>query len=337
MDTSTFSSLQATDQLESMVGPILCAPAFERLGGISFLGILSPRFATISKSPIYRRPKLKKVKVEPDGSRADHSIGVANIAVAICKQLKLSYEQQKYAAAWGLLHDLGNWPLSHTGQHAFSELLSVKTKTIREWLITNDKRAPKKYFVANELRACGIDPDRLLGLFRKSPDKELEPVSNLFQSRLTPDMIEGVWRSGRAFGIHKFHPIYLIESMYFDVAGDIVIKDEYHGRAVAFWKVKREIYSRFFSSKSVTEFESRWSQAVFMHFQKSPPTLMDSLELNEFSLVEKISAMVKEVSSKEGHRWKPPVHQRLERKIPKTLALRVLDKTFIEESIKVKV
>jgi len=318
-----------------MVEPILCAPAFKRLEGISFLGILSPRYAKISKSPIHKRRSLKKAKVVSDGSRADHSVGVASIAVDICKKLGLSVEQQKYAAAWGLLHDLGNWPLSHSAQHAFSELLGVKTKAVREWLITNDERAPEKYFIANELYACGIDPTRLLGLFRKSPDKELKPVFDLFQSRLTPDMIEGVWRSGRAFGIHNFTLFSLNDSMYFDLAQDVIINEEHLDNALTFWRTKREIYSRFFSSKTAVEFENRWSRAVLLHFQGSSLTLLESLDLNELSLVERISASIREVSS-EAHRWKPPVRQRLNTPVPRTLVLKALDKTFIEESLEVE-
>lgn len=336
MNPSILIESQAPGKVGDLVQPILGTRAFNRLKRISFLGILSPRYAKISKSPIHKRRSLKHANVMTDGSRADHSVGVASIAVEICQRLGFSIEQQKYAAAWGVLHDLGNWPLSHSAQHAFSELLGTKAKDIRGWLITNDPRAPEKYFVANELRQCGVDPHRLLNLFQKSPDDELRPVFDLLQSRLTPDMIEGVWRSGRAFGIHRFEPCSLNNSLYIDLAQDVVVHNEYLDDAVVFWRTKREIYSRFFASKGAVEFESKWSKAVFLHFEKAELTLQASLDLDEVALVARLSEHIDEVSF-EIHRWKPPVRQRIKKPFPKTLALRSLDKTFIEEIIEVKV
>lgn len=334
MKYSIFANNQATDKVRGLVQPILTTRAFKRLEGISFLGILSPQYAKISKSPIYKRRSLKNARVTTDGSRADHSVGVANIAVEICQKLGFSVEQQKYAAAWGVLHDLGNWPLSHTAQRAFSDLLGVKAKTIREWLIVDDSRAPAKYFVSHELRQCGISPDRLLNLFRKSPDEELKPVFDLLQSRLTPDMIEGVWRSGLAFGIHNYEPTSLNNSLYVDLAEDVVVDRDYLEDAMVFWRTKREIYSRFFASKETVEFESKWSKAIAVHFEKAGLTLQDSLELDESSLVQLISQEIDEVPF-EMHRWKPPVRQRINKPFPKTLFLQSLDKTFVEESIEV--
>lgn len=335
MSTAISHETQVSGRLAKMVEPILHAPAFKRLENISFLGILSPRYAEISKSPIYKRRSLQNVRVVADGSRADHSIGVANIAVDICARLEFSIEQQKYAAAWGLLHDLGNWPLSHTAQHAFSELLGVSAKAVRGWLITNDSRAPEKYFIADELCACGIDPIRLLSLFQRSPDRELRPVADILQSRLTPDMIDGVWRSGRAFGMHRFMPASLNEVMYLDLARDVVIDNDRFDRALAFWRAKRELYSRFFSSRTTVRLESKWSRGVALHFLDSDLTLLESLELNEQWLVQKVSESIGDVSS-EVHRWKPPVRQSVKTPIPKTLVLKALHKTFIEESLEVE-
>jgi len=334
LNSSILTDHHVTDKVRDLVQPILETRAFKRLDGISFLGILSPRYAKISKSPIYKRRSLKNARVMTDGSRADHSVGVANIAVEICQKLGFSVEQQKYAAAWGVLHDLGNWPLSHTAQRAFSDLLGVKAKTIREWLIVDDPRATEKYFVSQELRECGISPDRLLNLFRKTPDDELKPVFDLLQSRLTPDMIEGVWRSGLAFGIHNYEPSSLNNSLYVDLAKDVVVDHDYLEDAMVFWRTKREIYSRFFASKETVEFESKWSKAISLHFEKAGLTLEDSLELDEATLVGLVSKTISKVPF-ELHRWKPPVRQRIKKPFPKTLSLQSLDKTFVEESIEV--
>lgn len=335
LDNCISSDWKVSNLLRDLVNPILLAPAFKRLEGISFLGILSPRYAKISKSPIYKRQSLRNTQLDTDGSRADHCIGVAEIAVETCQKLRLSLEQQKYAAAWGLLHDLGNWPLSHSAQLAFSQLVGAKTKQIRNWLILGDNRAPPKYFVSKELQACGIDPDRILGLFNNNPDKDLQPISELFQSPLTPDMIEGVWRSGRVFGINNYNPYSLIDALYIDLANHLVVHREYFDDVKVFWKTKREVYSRFFASTSAVKFESACSRAVLQYYQKIGLTLQESLDLNEENLVLNVSELIHKVST-ETHRWKPPVRQRIDLSAPKSLLLRALDRTFVEEVFDVR-
>ena len=312
--------------------PLVRSAAVERLRGISFLGILSPRYANIPGNPIYKRPTVKTSSFEKDGSREDHSINVAKLALHICRALRLTEEQQRYAAAWGLLHDIGNWPLSHTAQQAFSEILDVNTKTVREWIVTNDQRAPRKYFVADELNECGIDPNRLLLLFRKIPDKGLQPVSDIFRSKITPDMLDGIWRSAKSFGVEAFDLDRFRGALCHDLADNYIIHPDYHKEAERFWRIKRNIYNRFFSSKSAVQFESRWSLAVKNYFGGSSVTFEQSLEMNEEKLVKEIASRVPSKSN-DIYRWKAPVKQRIKRPIPKDLTIESLDNVFIEESV----
>jgi hypothetical protein len=323
-----------TNEFSDLVGPILLCSGFKRLGSISFLGILSPRYAELANNPIYSRPTVKLNQITQDGSRADHSYGVALLAQKICKEIGLTAEQQKYAAAWGLLHDLGNWALSHTAQHAFSELLGVKTKTVREWLVISDSRVPQKYTITQELCACGIDPERMLGLFQKRPDKDLEIVHSILRSKLTPDMLEGVWRSGQAFGVETLNPNEFITAWYPDLANDYALCNTHKLKAIQFWHTKQEIYRRFFSSKSVVRFENHWSAAVFDFFKNRSLTLEQSFEIDEQKLVEEITKYVSR-TTKEVLRWKPPIRQRINKPYPKTFTLKSLDKILIEESIRV--
>lgn len=322
------------DDLKHLIGPIFDSPAFKRLNSITFLGILSPQFAEKTKSPIFESESLKKSKYISDGSRRDHSVGVAIIAYRICCHLGFNETQLKYALAWGLLHDLGNWPLSHTAQRAFTELLGVDTKIVREWLIIDDNRSPKKYRSAEYLEKSDIDPERMLGLFRKKPDNELKPVSLIFRSKLTPDMLEGVWRSGRAFGVMAPDPSQFNHSFHSDILKDICVVSDSRKAAIDFWKVKRNIYSRFFGSETVIRWESAWSAAVLDIFSKEELSLESSLDLKENEIINKVC--------KNGlpkidfiHRWKPPIQQRFKKPIPKKLFLHKLDEYFIEEPSKI--
>ena len=321
--------------LRDHVEPLFDAPAFRRLETITFLGILSPRFAARTKSPIFDRESVKKAQFYFDGSRRSHCIGVASVAFRICRQLALNETQQRYAIAWGLLHDLGNWPLSHTAQYAFTQLVGVDTKSVREWLITDDSRSPQKYRTAEYLERAKIDPERMLKLFKKDPDAELKVVSSIFKSQLTPDMLEGVWRSGRAFGIPSPDPFQFNRAFSSDLLNDIRIVSTHRGLAIEFWKTKKKIYRRFFGSKAVILWESAWSAAVLDVFSREDLSLERSLELDENEIVQRVCDRgVPKIDCQ--HRWKPPVQQRIKKPIPRELVLSSLDKCFIEEPLEVE-
>lgn len=320
------------DAVLSLFSPLVNSAAFERLRGISFLGILSPRYAIISNNPIFKRGAINLSACAKDGSRAEHCIGVARLAFQICEELRLTEEQKRYAAVWGLLHDLGNWPLSHTAQQAFSDVLGVRSKTVREWMVVSDQRVPRQYHVSDKLEACGIDPDRLLRLFQRSPDPDLQSVSDLLRSKLTPDMIEGIWRSGRAFGLERYDPDSLRFAWCRDLANDFMIRPEYLSEAVCFWRTKREIYSRFFSSKSTVQFESKWSWAVRHYFQSVGISLESSLAMDEEWLVNEISENIPKCR-KDIHRWKPPIKQTINGPTPKTLTVESIERFFVEEIV----
>lgn len=145
-------------------------------------------------------------------------------------------------------------------------------------------------------------------------------------------MLEGVWRSGRAFGISNFSPNDFREAWYLDLANEIVMNSDHFDDALAFWRTKREIYSRFFSSKSSIIFESNWSWAVMASFQDSGLTLLESLDFHEGELVKKIAGNFNS-EKKTVHRWKPPLRQSIKRPYPKSLTINLLNNVLIEEDV----
>src|SRR5712692_5977768 len=90
-------------ELEALARPVLDAAAFRRLGGVTFLGILSPRFQRIAHPPL--KPAGPAARLD-DGSRQEHSVGVALCALDLARQLGLSAHGERYAVAWGLTHDI---------------------------------------------------------------------------------------------------------------------------------------------------------------------------------------------------------------------------------------
>lgn len=143
------ASEHVLDELHRLVGPVLESPAVQRLAGVTFLGILSPAYAAVRDGG--RRADRGGFFSEAgkDGTRLDHSIGVAHLNVELARGFGFSVEAQRYAAAWGLLHDLGNWPLSHTAEGAF-RLLTGRSARAAE-------RAHRRS------GSCGPTPDLLDG------------------------------------------------------------------------------------------------------------------------------------------------------------------------------
>ena len=131
------------EHMVELAEPLYQSKAFQRLESITFLGILSPRFHGVIDSPLFHSHSIEMEK--DDGSRADHSLGVAFLAFSIASDLGLSLEGQRYATAWGLLHDIATWPLSHTGEAAFSALTLVGSKELREKMIIGSKQLPQEF------------------------------------------------------------------------------------------------------------------------------------------------------------------------------------------------
>ncbi len=335
IDSTSFGKWAAREhELRPLAGPLLDSPAINRLGSITFLGVLSPRFASQCASPILRRKSVREAgDLLADGSRRSHSIGVALITLDICRSLGFSDEITRYAVAWALVHDLGNWPLSHTGEYAFANLTRVKTKELRIWLINGDLRSPSQYWVKSALDACGIDVQRLTNFLRGEPDIQLVPLHNLVRSPLTPDMLEGVWRSGRAFGISAPEPDEFRAAFWRNLLEQPYLKSSHSGPALKFWRCKADIYRRFFNARTVAVWESSWSRAIEVLF--GGISLEESLSLAEHNIVESV---IERGLSKTSNlcRWKNPRRYLLrparKRKIADT-QVQDLEETFADEPL----
>lgn len=119
-------------RLAPIAGPLIDSEGFKRLHLTTFLGGLSPKFAHLVDAPV-------SFTDIADGSRGDHSIGVAALILDICNCLSLSQESCRYGVAWGLVHDIATWPLSHTGEAAFNKNSNVDAKTLRMQMIEGSK------------------------------------------------------------------------------------------------------------------------------------------------------------------------------------------------------
>jgi HD superfamily phosphohydrolase len=272
---------QRVPELQALAEPLLHLSAFQRLADVTFLGILSPRFRGVVDSPLW---PATNGDVE-DGSRYDHTLGVALVALDLARSFGFSERGQRYAAAWGLTHDIATWPLSHTAEPAFTAITGISARGLRASMLLGTDEVPERYRLAPALRDISIDPATLASLFDRGDlpgDEELALLKQIVRSPLTPDTLEGMWRCGAVFGVPVTPP------------DDVVAALVRHGRTarvdrrrmpaiLEFWRSKSDIYQRFINREDVIVWESAW--AVALQRCCTGVSLAGSLELSEDELV----------------------------------------------------
>jgi hypothetical protein len=257
----------------------------QRLRTITFLGILSPRFRGLPDNPLW---ETAPPPVADDGSRFDHTIGVAATALDSARRLGLSLNGQRYAAAWGLAHDLATWPLAHTSEPAFAAITGITSRRLRTAMILGQSNAPAAYHVASALREMAVDPAVLVHFFDPTADvadEELALFKQVIHSPLTLDTLEGSWRCGTVFRV----PVPAPEEVLLALTrqGPVACLTRRHLDVVlGFWNRKAEVYSRYINREDVVRWESAWSLGLKRDF--AGLSLAESLKVSEEELVEKV-------------------------------------------------
>jgi hypothetical protein len=268
--------------LQALAQPLLRSRAVRRLADVTFLGILSPRFREVVDSPLW--PATKQ-EVVADGSRYDHTLGVALVALDLARRFDFSERGQRYAVAWGLTHDIATWPLSHTSEPAFTAITGVSARGLRAAMLLGTDEVPERYRLAPVLRDLDLDPATLTSLFDRGglpADEELALFKEVVRSPLTPDTLEGMWRCGVVFDVPVVHPADVV-AVLVRQRGTACLDGRRMPTILEFWRSKSDIYRRFINHEDVILWESAWAVAVQRSF--SGVSLADSLELSENELV----------------------------------------------------
>jgi hypothetical protein len=290
--------------LAKWASPLLNSFAFTRLSNITFLGILSPRYSFLPGFPF----KALEATSSFDGSRADHSIGVALLLSQICRTFRLSETAQKYGLAWALLHDIATWPLAHTGEPAFSSITKIDSHTLRELIIRGSSDLPEYLTVRHQLDKMKIDVEKLLLLYAKESnqlDRGLSALWKIVNSPLTPDTLEGMQRSGRVYHVQVPDLAQITESFVSDLFSDPIIEREKSKAVLQFWRAKSRIYENYINSKRAIRFESEWALRIEDCFSRIG--LVESLLLPENCILASVMANVTDRSKYREKRYKAPL------------------------------
>lgn len=311
---------EALKNLLPSFGEIIVSKAFQRLRKITFLGILSHTYKKNNTEPLFR-PLIMNLKEHnttyPDQTRFEHSINVANLSFLISKHLALSQYATNHFVSWGLIHDMAAWPLSHTGEVAFSEITNVSSNELRRKIILSDKSIPNWLGLKQTLINCDVDPKQLLKLLNKKENNTTTPdmsiVWQIIHSRLTPDTLEGIWRSCCHFGVKEsIIPNEMVEC--FDREGSIAqFNTKMINKIFIFWNNKSYVYSNIINDTEIVRWESACSS--FLRNQYVDVSLEESLSLSEKDLA---NQLLKHIGKQSGvFRYKPPLKYKMKRQIPK--------------------
>lgn len=233
-NTDTFF-VSCSERLIPLANDIICSTEFKRLNGISFLGAIE-RLGNVDGSR------------HSAGSRYEHSLGVARIALQLAESSSLSAGELRLTLIHGLLHDIGHGPLSHSCELFF--------KTKFDW--DHHKQllaviADKQSSISKVLEKHCLWHD-YMG-FLAHPDK-LPNVRTIFEGPINADTIEGILRASRFFGVHS------------DISEELLIISLLKNSPTLkpldrFWRLKQTIYNQFIFKDTEAKFDVAVCDALF--------------------------------------------------------------------------
>ncbi|KAF0146015.1 MAG: HD superfamily metal-dependent phosphohydrolase [Nitrospirae bacterium] len=196
---------------------VIQSPDFQRLKGISFLGILDYCFESKSYS-----------------TRYDHSLAVANLCSEYLLRKNISETEKKYFVLAGLLHDIGHCGFSHSLEPVFEEKFSITHHDITKEIITDSPYLAKTWVKHN------IDPSRIIDTIEGLSNSRDKVIA---QMPINFDTLDGIARTEKRFSTSN--RANLISAQTFNVLCE---KDDWSNQLRqfdSFWEQKGRIYGSF--------------------------------------------------------------------------------------------
>lgn len=163
------------------------------------------------------------------GSRLDHTLNTAELALAAATAAKVPHQQTLIVVIHALLHDVGHGPLSHSSEEFFKQQYGLDHHRRFLELLSNDTADVVQVLRQHKV----LDSYRN---FISSPSRYPTSLS-FFYGPLNVDTIEGITRAARYFDL-KFN-VKAAEMIQF------IAKPKVRHMAVAdnFWALKEKVYS----------------------------------------------------------------------------------------------
>ncbi|ENP8324238.1 TPA: HD domain-containing protein [Vibrio vulnificus] len=206
---------------DSFFKSIIDTKEFQRLKSVSFLGAID-----------YTDRKNKS-------TRYIHSLDVAKLALYISEVRNYSTEVTNHLVAAALLHDVGHAPLSHSMEPSFFDEFGIDHHCATTQIISKGKGASS----LTETLKAKIDLNLVIDLIEQRSNEEF---SDIFNSKINVDTIDGIHKSLSFVKIHDFYDKYDLVNHVFlsntENSIDCVKKID------NFWKAKDFVYKNVISS-----------------------------------------------------------------------------------------
>jgi HD superfamily phosphohydrolase len=221
----------------------------QRLKGISFLSTIDY---------IYN--------VKYTFSRYDHSLGVAYLALELCKSLGLSEDQTEILVISNLLHDVGHSPFSHAAE---TFLLETKKKyhegLLNTYLRYNTRLFPDapglKEILSNLSAKVTTAVSNLLTNQRTGDTL----IDELFFCSLNCDKLDGTNRTLFSLGIKCFNPVSFVDA-FIKKQESIYVKREYLSQLAEFWQLKANVYKDYIYVPNVLSAEAMLTRSLELSY-----------------------------------------------------------------------
>jgi uncharacterized protein len=207
---------------------VIESESFRRLQDIRFLGAID-YLVHPNGAPCHLRH-----------TRYDHSLGVAELALASSRWLDLSDDEAQHLVVAALVHDIGHAPLSHSLEPVFKRCFGIGHHEAGKQILLG--QAPIGQDLPKILTKHRINPDRIIDLVA---GRSTEGGGFLFSSPINIDTLEAISRSYTYVSGKKVEPapIVILRAAIRRQGRDREILDQ-------FWRLKDQVYHHIINGRA---------------------------------------------------------------------------------------
>ncbi len=160
-----------------------------------------------------------------------------------------------------LLHDVGHYPLSHSAEMGFINVVGASHHEIGEWIVRGSSRLPVERSLRPVLERQDVDADRVWAFISGATENaEDANLAALLTDAVNLDTLEGIPRVARSFGRRSVQVE--VEKSFHVTGGTMYLAAEALPAIDRFWLLKDAMYTEVINLPSNIVFEADLSAAV---------------------------------------------------------------------------